>query len=529
MARPQGHGETGSDHRRGILRVRRDRLRGRRGSATSPTAPGSPPARSTPTSRTRRTSSAPRCRRDGTGSSPRSARWRIRASRRRRAPELHRDRLRQPQELPAPPARHALRIQPDEPPAGNLEKLCASLKRSSLPRGDGPPAARGGAAAAGPHPDHRGRRTVLRRACGARPRGRRDRRAEAGNGPAADGRLAWPGPFPSLPPHPARSRRCCADARIGPHPRRGLPLARKSSEAIRLSKLALEKSRLPWGGAGEAVPHVDLQASASYLVNPPPGYTVPAGALGSIPIPPTYPTTLPIPPNNFNVGAALHNYFSLTASLNQPLFTWGKIRNAIDLASLQVDAAGTDVIARQRDIERRSTAYFGALLARRSQEVLQRIRDTAAEMVADRQKSFDQGTINRESVLEAGATLASLEAKLTEAEQSESTALESLGILTGLDPRPSRWPRISARPFPPWTSRRFSPGPWRVSTTWRPPGRATSRRAGSSPSKKGARSSIPTSTLGFPSTSRVRRISRTPVHGPSATTRGTWTSSSPSG
>ncbi len=214
-----------------------------------------------------------------------------------------------------------------------------------------------------------------------------------------------------------------------------LSLARKSSEAIRLSNLALEKSRAALGEAqAKALPHVDLEASASYLVNPPPGYTVAAGALGSIPIPPTYTTTLPIPPNNFNVGAALHNYFSLTASLNQPLFTWGKIKSAIDLASLQVDAAGTDVSARERDIELQvRKSYFSALLARRSQEVLKRMRDTAAGMAADRQKAFDQGTMNRESLLEAKSTLASLEARLVEAGQSESTALENLSVLTGVD------------------------------------------------------------------------------------------------
>ncbi len=214
-----------------------------------------------------------------------------------------------------------------------------------------------------------------------------------------------------------------------------IELARKSSEALRLSRLALEKSQAALGEAwGKALPHLDFQASGSYLINPPPGYTVNAGALGSIPLPPTYTTSMPIPPNNFNVGAALHNYFSLTATLNQPLFTWGKIRNAIDLASLAVDAAGTDMSARQRNIDwqvRRS--YFSAVLAHTSQDVLRRLRDTAALIVADRQKSFDQGTLNRETLLEARATLASLDAKLAEAGQSEATALAGLSVLTGIE------------------------------------------------------------------------------------------------
>jgi outer membrane protein TolC len=225
-------------------------------------------------------------------------------------------------------------------------------------------------------------------------------------------------------------------------------LARRSSEAVHVKELDVQKSRLALEEAGSrARPHVDLQASASYLVHPPQGYTVAAGTLGAIT--PTIPAgalgvgtpaiplgSFAIPPQDFNVGAQLHNYFTATASLSQPIFTWGKIRNAIDLAALEVDAAGTDLLAQQRDIDRDvNRAYFSALLARDSETVLKRIRDTAAEIAADRQKSLDQGTINRETVLEAQANLASIEAKLSEAGQSKATALESLGILTGTEPR----------------------------------------------------------------------------------------------
>jgi outer membrane protein len=210
-------------------------------------------------------------------------------------------------------------------------------------------------------------------------------------------------------------------------------LSRTSSEAIRVRQLALQKSRLAVGEAGSArLPHVDFQTSVSYLVNPPPGYTVAAGSLGQLP--PAL-GSQKIPPSDLNIGAALHNYFSAEATLSQPIVTWGKIRNAIDLASLQVDAAGTELVAQQRDIDRQvHAAYFSALLARESAAVLARIRDTAAQVAEDRQKSFETGTINREAVLEARANLAVISAKLAEAEQSRATALESLGVLTGLEP-----------------------------------------------------------------------------------------------
>ncbi len=79
-------------------------------------------------------------------------------------------------------------------------------------------------------------------------------------------------------------------------------------------------------------------------------------------------------------------------------------------------------------------SYFGALLAQESAKVLQRLRDTAAGIAADRQTAFDQGTVTREAVLQAQSDLAAIEERLTEAQQSEATARENLGMLTGLDP-----------------------------------------------------------------------------------------------
>ncbi|MGA2642259.1 MAG: TolC family protein, partial [Spirochaetia bacterium] len=169
-------------------------------------------------------------------------------------------------------------------------------------------------------------------------------------------------------------------------------LAQSSSEAIRIRELAVQKSRLAVEEAGaKAWPHVDLQVSGSYLLNPPSGYTVDAGALGAIVIPSLH-VDIPMPQQNFTVGAQLHDYFSVAASLTQPLFTWGKIRNAIDAAALQAEAAGTDLVSQRRDIERQvRRAYFSALLAKESETVLRRIADSAAQIVTDRLASLDQG------------------------------------------------------------------------------------------------------------------------------------------
>jgi outer membrane protein TolC len=211
-------------------------------------------------------------------------------------------------------------------------------------------------------------------------------------------------------------------------------LAQSASEAIRIRDLAVRRARLAQREAeARAWPHVDLQASGSYLVSPPSGYTVTKGSLGSITLP--GPTTILMPTTDFSIGAQPYDYLSVAATLSQPLFTWGKIRAAIDAAALQVQSAGTDLVAQQRDIEREvHRAYFGALLAQESARVLAALSGTAAEMVGDRQAALDAGTGTREGVLEALSRKAQVDSRLVEAEQSGASARESLGVLTGLDP-----------------------------------------------------------------------------------------------
>ncbi|HEY9594684.1 MAG TPA: TolC family protein, partial [Spirochaetia bacterium] len=135
-----------------------------------------------------------------------------------------------------------------------------------------------------------------------------------------------------------------------------LDRADRGAEAIRLRELAVQKSRAAvTEAASRAWPHIDLQASASYLVNPFAGYTISKGEFGTLTIPPIAPytstfTVTPLPTSDVTIGNQLHNYFSAAATLTQPLFTWGKIANAVDLASLQADSAGNDLVAQRRDI-----------------------------------------------------------------------------------------------------------------------------------------------------------------------------------
>jgi outer membrane protein TolC len=210
-----------------------------------------------------------------------------------------------------------------------------------------------------------------------------------------------------------------------------LSLARTSSEAVRMKSLEVLKSsdRLAEAKA-RAFPSLILDASGSYLANPPAGITLTTGELGRITTPIG---TLILPPSDVVVVEdAEHTYFKANATLSQPLLTWGKIPNAIALAEREVAVSGAELVRQQRDVEKQAhAAYFGALLAGTSLPLLREMKGIGEAVLRDRRSAFEAGASTRQEVLEAEAGLASLSGKLVDAEESRATALESLSLLTG--------------------------------------------------------------------------------------------------
>jgi outer membrane protein len=215
---------------------------------------------------------------------------------------------------------------------------------------------------------------------------------------------------------------------------KALSLAREGSEAVRIKELGAAKAgdRLAQVRA-RAFPSISLEASGSWLANPPEGITVKAGELGTIPLP-VPPFSMPLPSTDIVfVPDAEHTYFKADLSLSQPLFTWGKIAAAIAISEREVAAAGAELAGQRRDTARQAhAAYFGALLAERSLDLLAGMRTAAQAVLEDRQRAFEEGASIRQDVLQAEAALASVESKLVEAEESSATALEGLSMLTGV-------------------------------------------------------------------------------------------------
>jgi outer membrane protein len=206
-----------------------------------------------------------------------------------------------------------------------------------------------------------------------------------------------------------------------------LRLADTTSEAVRIRTLQAGKSDAVLAEArSRRYPRLALEASASYLANPPEGITVRKGELG------TFPIEIPAEDLVF-VEDAEPTYYKFGATLTQPIFASGKIDAGIRLAELDRAAAGTELDRERRDIRRETArAYHGAVLAGRSLPLLEAMHAAYADIVADRRASFAEGTVTRQAVLDAEASLAALDAKIVSAREARATALEALAVLTGL-------------------------------------------------------------------------------------------------
>ena len=212
-------------------------------------------------------------------------------------------------------------------------------------------------------------------------------------------------------------------------------LALANSGSILIKRHEEKKSSYALAEAwGRLFPTFTVQASGSYMTNPPEGITIQRGSLGYAP---TYnsPAPTPLPDRDYVLMEDTEDtYFSMSGTLTQPLFTWFKLKNAIDIAAADYEIARMNTAQTRQEQERDvRIAYFGAVLSRDSLAILEGVLATATEILEDRRRSFAEGIINRYTLLQAESTLAAMEEQLSQAREGHLTGIETLSFLTGTD------------------------------------------------------------------------------------------------
>jgi outer membrane protein TolC len=212
-------------------------------------------------------------------------------------------------------------------------------------------------------------------------------------------------------------------------------LASKASDEVMAKEAEAEAAlRSVDTARADFFPKLSGSVSGAYLVNPPVGVTVKKGQLNQTTNPFTGATIYTPDKDLAIVPDAKNSYFKGNLTFTQPLYAWGKIHAAVDLASLEARTAAIGSRGASLDAVRSANrAYYSALLSRESAAILKELRAMAASILEDRQSALDEGFATREQLLSSEADLAALDARLVQAGESEASALEALGLLTGLD------------------------------------------------------------------------------------------------
>lgn len=200
--------------------------------------------------------------------------------------------------------------------------------------------------------------------------------------------------------------------------------ALQHSFQLETRRLATELAQSQIGESrSEFFPNLAARLTGTWMADPPEGFSIPAGSLA-----------LSAPPQDLILAPdAESTYFQFTLNLTQPIFTWGKLNNALKAAQEALEISRLEELKGRRELERDLRKSFASLLfANRAAELLGEAASLYRDIYQDRERSLELGLIHREGLLELRARLVEIESKAREAEYSRRSALESLRLLSGL-------------------------------------------------------------------------------------------------
>ncbi|HOL21949.1 MAG TPA: TolC family protein [bacterium] len=135
---------------------------------------------------------------------------------------------------------------------------------------------------------------------------------------------------------------------------------------------------------------------------------------------------LPIPP----VKLTDDNLYKLTFTVNQPIFTGGKITKGYELSKEAYEKAMTDYEAEvQNTVMDVKKAYFNVLKAERFLEVSKKYKELMEKHLKDVKEMFEEGLATKLDILKIELGVKQAETKITESENYVKIAKANLNFL----------------------------------------------------------------------------------------------------
>jgi outer membrane protein len=212
-------------------------------------------------------------------------------------------------------------------------------------------------------------------------------------------------------------------------------LAVKYSGEVDLQRIEFQKTAISFEEAkAQKYPQIAISSSGSWMSNPPEGISINKGAFGYAPTPQSQ-SPVAIPDREYVLlEDSEHTYFRIRTTLDQPLFTWGKLNAGVLAADAEKEIALIQLDAIENTVENRTRqVYFGALFAFLTRELLLDAEEAMSTIVEDRERSFDEGVIIKQDVLEAAANSDNIILQRVKADEGYRSAIEVLEFLTGFE------------------------------------------------------------------------------------------------
>jgi len=143
-----------------------------------------------------------------------------------------------------------------------------------------------------------------------------------------------------------------------------------------------------------------------------------------------------LPPFDTSALAAPRNYYTTQATASQPLFYWGKLGTAIEVAKMGEKEAGFAYTTAELEILHGvAKGYLAVLSTRAELEVVESRKKTAEQFLADVKAKLEAQTATELDRLRAESEYLAVVPESLQAEANHKRAMEVLNGQLGLDPR----------------------------------------------------------------------------------------------
>ncbi len=139
------------------------------------------------------------------------------------------------------------------------------------------------------------------------------------------------------------------------------------------------------------------------------------------------PVRVPVGVDSFRMQLSGPNNYALTGTVQQTLFTWGKLVNAYRIAGLNLDLQQAAAVQARAQVRVDALeAFYRALLARKTAGVMADAYEQLERHVAQVQALYDNGLAAKLDVMKATLGLQQMAAQLSQAENGAELALAAL-------------------------------------------------------------------------------------------------------